>query len=86
IKAVMKDVKLDDSTFRQAVVLDTKNGQSSGSDTLTSLSTYISNAPTHVPGAGELNTPGIFMPNPNMLPPMTVPPGMPVNLTVVFYP
>src|SRR6185295_15993 len=84
MKTISAEVKVQDQTFKQAVIIDTgnKNQPSFGESTLQAI---LSNAPTLGPNApkpGDFGLPGTFVPGINTVPPNALPPGVPVNLQV----
>jgi hypothetical protein len=86
MQVLIADVKVQDQTFKQAVIIDTgnKNQPSFGTSTLTAI---LGNAPVFTgtgPKPGDFGLPGTFVPGINQLPTNILPPGVPVTLAVTF--
>jgi hypothetical protein len=86
LKTLIADAKVQDQTFKQAVIIDTsnKNQPSYGTSTMTSI---IASAPPPPPvpqKPGDFGIPGTFQPMIPQIPVNVLPPGAPVTLQVTF--
>lgn len=86
LKSMMAEAKVQDQTFKQAVVIDTANKSqpSLGTSTMQSIVSSAPPPPQFGPKPGEFGLPGTFVPGVNTVPPNALPPGVPVNLVVTF--
>jgi len=87
MQALTKSVKLEDTTFKQAVVIDhSAGGSGGGAATLAAVSESLAGALAGftAPRPGDITTPGTFGNNFGSTPPLPPQPGIPVRLQVVF--
>jgi hypothetical protein len=85
MKSTVQQAKIEDKTFKQAVVIDpsSQGGPSSGLSTLAEVSSTFGTNVDAPPGFGQIGTPGTFGAGVNPVQ-VVLPPGSLVNVQVVF--